>query len=412
MTSPSSDDFKFDPMSPEVMADPGPAYSELRARCPFHHHKSEVHDFYVTSRYDEIKRDVLSDNPVWSFRFGNAAKDTMGDVGVVTDNPFHKAFRAVLLPAFSVRALQVYEPQVEAIAKELIDAMLTHGEGDFHDEFALPLPARVMCLMLGLPQENYLTYKRWSDELQAMLFHDHVPGSQQAILNEILPYFSGQIAERRQKLADAGITEPGLEHLGTVLPNDAISRCILSKVEDRPLTEPEILNVCLGYMTGGQETTTNLICNLMWRLLEEPSRWEMLKANPHLIEGAIEESLRYDPPVLAHFRTSLCPVTMHGHDIPEHSKLMFNIAGANRDPEKFQDPESFRVDRPIAEARQHLSFGGGLHLCLGAPIARMEVKIAMKLLIERMPALRLKGTGERIHTWLYWGRKKLPMAWG
>ena len=86
MTSPSSTEFKFDPLSPETMADPGPAYSELRARCPFHHHKSEIHDFYVTSRYDEIKRDVLSDNPVWSFRFGNAAKDTMGDVGVVTDN--------------------------------------------------------------------------------------------------------------------------------------------------------------------------------------------------------------------------------------------------------------------------------------------------------------------------------------
>ena len=228
MTSPSVPPFKFDPLSPEALDNPGPAYSELRERCPFHHHRSDTHDFYVTSRYDEIKRDVLADNPVWSFKFGNAAKDTMSDVGIVTDPPFHKAFRAVLQPAFSARALQDYQADIEAIANELIDAMLTHGEGDFHDEFALPLPARVMCLMLGLPQDNYLTYKRWSDQLQAMLFHDHTPGSQEAILSEIFPYFSGLIAERRRQLADAGVTEPGIEHLGTVLSNDTISRCVVS----------------------------------------------------------------------------------------------------------------------------------------------------------------------------------------
>ena len=412
MTSPSVPQFEFDPLSPEVLDNPGPAYSELRERCPFHHHRSDTHDFYVTSRYDEIKREVLSDNPVWSFKFGNAAKDTMSDVGIVTDQPFHRAFRAVLQPGFSARALQRYTADIEAIATRLIDAMLTHREGDFHDEFGLPLPAKVMCLMLGLPLENYLQYKRWSDELQAMLFHDHNPGSQEEILREILPYFSSLIAERRRQLADAGIEEPGIEHLGTVLSDDYISRCVVSEVENRPLTDAEILNVCLAFLTGGQETTTNLICNLMWRLLEAPARWDTLKANPGLIETAIEESLRHDPPVLAHFRTSLCPVTMHGHELPEHSKLMFNIAGANRDPEKFQEPEAFRLDRPLAEARQHLSFGSGGHFCLGAPIARLEARIAMQLLIERLPHLRLAGPSERIHTWMYWGRKKLPVAWG
>lgn len=412
MTSASNPPFKFDPLGPETMANPGPAYSELAQKCPFHHHQSETHDFYVTSRYDEIKREVLADSPVWSFKFGNAAKDTISNVGFVTDNPFHKTFKAVLQPGFSQSALQGYMVKIEALANGLIDQMLTHGEGDFHDEFALPMPAKVMCLMLGLPLDNYLQYKRWSDELQAMLFHDATPGSHEKIVGEIVPYFMGLIEDRRRQLAEAGITQPGLEHLGTVLSDDYISRCVVSKVEDRPLTDGEILNVCMGFLTGGQETTTNLICNLTWRLLEVPERWEMLKANPELIDAAVEESLRHDPPVLAHFRTSLCPVTMHGHELPEHSKLMFNIAGANRDPEKFPDPESFRIDRPLSEARQHLSFGAGVHLCLGAPIARMEAKIAMRLMIERLPNLRLLGPGERIHTWLYWGRKKLPVAWG
>jgi cytochrome P450 len=394
------------------MANPGPAYSALRQQCPFHHHQSETHDFYVTSRYDEIKREVLADSPVWSFKFGNAAKDTISNVGFVTDNPFHKAFKAVLQPGFSASALENYKTKIETLANGLIDKMLTHTEGDFHDEFALPMPAKVMCLMLGLPLDNYLQYKRWSDELQAMLFHDTTPGSHEKIVGEIVPYFAGLIEERRRQLADAGITQPGVEHLGTVLSDDYISRSVVSQVEGRPLTDGEILNVCMGFLTGGQETTTNLLCNLTWRLLEVPERWEMLKANPELIDAAVEESLRHDPPVLAHFRTSLCPVTMHGHELPEHSKLMFNIAGANRDPEKFPDPESFRIDRPLAEARQHLSFGAGVHLCLGAPIARMEAKIAMRLMMERLPGLRLVGPGERIHTWLYWGRKKLPVAWG
>jgi cytochrome P450 len=142
-----------------------------------------------------------------------------------------------------------------------------------------------------------------------------------------------------------------------------------------------------------------------------PARWAALRENPGLVEGAIEESLRYDPPVLAHFRTSLCPVTMHGHELPEHAKLMFNITGANRDPEKFPDGEEFRIDRPLAQSRQHLSFGYGVHFCMGAPVARLEARIAVTRLLERMPGLRLVGRGERVRTWLYWGRTSLPVAW-
>jgi len=404
-------DVEFDPLSPQTLAEPGPAYSALRERCPFHHHRSELHDFYVTSRNDEIRRDVLADNPVWSFRYGNAAKDTMGDVGFVTDPPFHMAFRAALQPGLLPKAVQAYEAKIEAIASGLIEHMLELDGGDFTDLFAMPLPAQVMCLMLGLPLENHRIYKRWSDELQVQLFHEMKPGSHEELLREVVPFFMAQIGERRARLAAAGVTEPGPEHVGTVLGEDYIARAVVARVEGRLLTDPEVLNVCLGFLTGGQETTNNLIGNLVMRLLEVPERWQALRARPELIENAIEESLRYDPPVLAHFRTSLCPVAMHGHEIPEHAKLMFNIAGANRDPQKFPDPEAFRIDRPLAQVRQHLSFGHGVHFCMGAPIARMEARIGMRLLLERLPNPRLVGRGERVRTWLYWGRKSLPLAW-
>jgi cytochrome P450 len=399
----------FDPLSAQTLAEPGPAYSQLRERCPFHHHRSTVHDFYVTSAHDEIRREVLADNPVWSFKFGNAAKDTMSDVGFVTDPPFHMAFRGALQAGFSPRAMQAYVPHIEAIANELLDALPASGEADFIDAFAMPLPARVMCVMLGLPQAEYRRYKHWSDELQAQLFHETREHSFDELLGEILPSFSEQISRRRAMLAEA---EPKLELLGTVLPDDFISRCIVTQVDGRPMSHAEILNVCLAFLTGGQETTANLIGNLVWRLLEVPERWQALRADHSLIEAAIEESLRYDPPVLAHFRTSLCPVNVHGHELPEHAKLMFNITGANRDPAKFPEPESFRLDRPLAQVRQHLSFGAGVHFCMGAPIARLEARIAMRLLLERLPDLRLIGTGERIRTWMYWGRARLPVAWG
>jgi cytochrome P450 len=406
---------KFDPLSPETLANPGPAYSELRAACPFHHHVSEQHDFFVLSDYNEIKNSILQDNPVWTFRFGNAAKDSISDVGFKTDPPFHNAFRMAVLSGFAPRLLESYNERIHAIVNELIDKMLatgTTGSGDFFELFALPLPARMMCVMLGAPEENYLRYKEWADLLQFLIFHDPQPGSYEPILKEIYPHFGGLIGERRSKLREAGITEPDLSVLGKILPNDFLSRILVTKIEDRYMTDEEMLNVCLAFLTGGQETTASLIANLLWRLLEEPARWERLKAEPNLVESAIEESLRYDPPVLAHFRTSLCPVEMHGETVPEHGKLMFSIAGANRDPAVFADPEEFKIDRSLTDVKKHISFGSGVHFCIGSSMARLEAKIAFETIIRRLPNLRLEGESERIKTWMYWGRSKLPVAWG
>lgn len=404
-------DFHFDPLDHDTAADPGTSYSELRARCPFYKYDGEQFQFWITSHYDEIRRDILSDNPTWSFKYGNAAKDTISEVGFKTDPPFHNAFRMSMQPGLSAKAVQRYEPEAVAITNQLIDRMQGRGRAEFHDDFALPLPAQMMCVMLGTPRADYLQYKQWADELQMQLFHDPTPGSFEKVLTVILPHFSTLLAQRRRQLADAGISEPTLAHLGTVLSDDYLSRVLVAKVEGRYLTEAEMLNVCLAFLTGGQETTTNLIGNLLWRLLQQRSRWERLLAEPQLIDVAIEESLRYDPPVLAHFRTSLCPVTMHGEQLPERAKLMFNITGANRDPQKFSDAEEFSLDRPLNEAKQHLSFGFGVHFCMGAPIARMEARVALKLLLERLPKLRLDGPTERIESWMHWGRIKLPLAW-
>ncbi|KHK89215.1 hypothetical protein LK12_21995 [Novosphingobium malaysiense] len=199
--------------------------------------------------------------------------------------------------------------------------------------------------------------------------------------------------------------------MGEVVPDDFISRSVVSRLQGRRLTDMEIVNICTTFLTGGQETTTNMLSNMLWRLLERRELWEQLQADPSLSKIAVEESLRFDPPVLAHFRTSLHPVEMHGHQLPDHAKLMFSIAGANRDPERFSDPDTFRLDRKRSEVGKHLSFGDGIHFCMGAPVARLEGHIALAALIERFPKLRLDGESERIDTWMYWGRKSLPVRW-
>lgn len=410
-----TDAVRFDPFSPEAMADPGRAYGDLRAACPFHHRpaEGETPEFYILSDHAEIKNDILQGSEVWAFRFGNAMKDSISDVGFKTDGAFHAAFRMVVQRGLTPAAVRGWRPRIEAIVDERIDAMLAmpEGRGDFHALFALPLPARMMCLMLGAAEADYENYKRWSDTLQFLTFGDPQPGSYETVLQEIYPHFSALIDERRALLAAAGVDEPDLSHLGTILPDDFMSRGLVSTVEGRRLTQEEILNICLAFLTGGQETTTNLIGHMMRRLLEEPSRWEALKADPSLIEAAIEESLRYDPPVLAHFRTSVQPTTMHGHDIADHAKLMFSICGANRDPAVFENPDEFRLDRPVAEAKQHLSFGSGVHFCLGAPVARLEARITLEKLIKRMPNLKLLDVGERVRTWMYWGHTGIQMSW-
>lgn len=414
----TASDLAFDPLAPETVREPGPAYSELARQCPFYRYDGDEYQFYITSDYKEIREKILADNAkdlTWSFKWGDGPVDwdEFSDFGILTDPPFHRDYIQALRKGMTPSRLRFYRPEVEAIVDDLVGGLAAAPvrEGNFHDLFALPLPARTMCFMLGADQSMYRDYKRWGDELQSLLFNDKDPNAEKSLIAEILPHFMGLIEARRRTLVDAGIDDPTHEHWGSILPPDYISLGLVSRIEGRRFNDMELFQICTAFITGGQETTTSLLTNVVWRLLEVPERWEQLKANPDLVENAIEESLRFDPPINAHFRTSLCPVSMHGAELPEKSKLMFSMIGANRDPTMFDDPDSFRLDRPLNQSKRHLSFGYGVHFCLGAPIARLEAQIGLRALVERLPDLRLTGPTARINSWIYWGRRELPVAW-
>jgi cytochrome P450 len=209
-------------------------------------------------------------------------------------------------------------------------------------------------------------------------------------------------AEKRRVVARAG----------GEMPRDIISDIVAASLDDeRPITDAEMLSLLTQILVGGNETTTSLITNLLWRLLAERSLWEQVVADPSLVDIAVEESLRFDPPVLGLYRTTTCPVTMSGTEIAPEEKVHVLYASANRDPDVWENPDEFRLDRDLNRLRQHLSFGFGTHVCPGAALARTEARAALHKLISTVPTLRMAGEPERIETFLLWGKRTFPVTW-
>jgi cytochrome P450 len=254
--------------------------------------------------------------------------------------------------------------------------------------------------MLGVPEEMRETFKEWSDsQLQGMNGND--PEREAKARRAMSEYLLNQAEQRREIVRSGG-----------QLPNDIISEMVeASMAESEAISDAEMLSLLVQILVGGNETTTSLITNLLWRLLGDRELWEAVVADPTLVDVAVEESLRFDPPVLGLYRSTTCPVTMSGVEIPAEEKVMVMYASANRDPAVWDDPDTFRLDRDLNQLRRHLGFGFGIHVCPGAALARTEARIALQKLIVAMPNLRLDGEPERIETFLLWGKRTFPVAW-
>lgn len=399
----------YDPVSPETLADPMPAYAELRQGCPVHRFDGLDRPMYTFARREDVQS-VLTDPELWSNRFGPGiamGREVVGDLQRY-DPPVHETRRRFLRAPFLPRAVEANVPRVEALARSMIDAVRPRGKVELHDDYALPLPVQAFIDMMGVDAADAGNFKTWADDLTlGMTYPDRARDARRAMT----AYTQGEVAWRRAAVADADLA-PDADPVGSVVPDGLLSHLACHPLGDGTwMPDHEVAGMVSQLLVAGHETTTSLITNAVWRLLEDRSRWERLVAQPDLVPNVVEESLRFDPPVLGLCKTNNRAITRHGVDIEQDSKVMVLYASANRDEATFDRPDEFLVDRPLLESKRHLSFGWGTHFCLGAHLARLTGRVALAVLVEELPELRLDGETERVGAPFLWGRARLDVAW-
>jgi cytochrome P450 len=393
---------EFSLAAPSVMEDPFPAFAQLRATCPVHRDDSLGATMYSVTRAPDV-HEMLVNPQLWSNRkgpgVGYSAGSGRGDMQH-DDPPEHRQRRGFVRDWFTPPKVDLLEPDLRSLAESLVARMLASGRGDLYRDLALPLPVTSFCAIMGVDLGDREQFLAWADELVvSMAFPERGAAARRAVSE----FTRGEI-ERRRGLAASRAPLPSglLTHLAV----DAY-------VDGAPMPVDEEVNMANQLLIAGHETSTSLITNCVWRLLERrEERWERVVADPSLVPNAVEESLRFDPPVLGLCRTNNVDTSVAGVAIPADSKVLAVYASANRDPARFPDrPDEFVVDRPVLETRRHYSFSWGIHHCLGAHLARLTGRVAVESLVRAVPGLRLDGPPTRVPSPFLWGRKTLPVVW-
>ena len=404
--TPVADAPLFNPFSPEFLRNPYPSFELLRENQPLM--KTPL-GFWVAARYADVQM-ILKDR-----RFGKGFEERMkmrngDDVFdnpvyanmrtwmLVQDPPDHSRLRGLVSKAFTARRIEGLRPQIQTLVDELLDRVAPRGRMEFIKDFAYPLPVNVICDMLGIPPEDRSHFEFGSKISGRLIDPTPVSGEE---LQEIGNGFARQEAYFRDLFARRR-AEPQ-DDLTTVL--------VQAEEAGERLTEAELVGNVILLFGAGHETTVNLLGNGLLALLQNPNEYAKLRDNPDLVPGAIEEMLRFDSSVQMTGRTALEDVEVNGITIPKGDHIINLLGSANRDGAAFDAPESFRVDRKDVRP---MSFGGGIHFCLGAQLARVEADIAFRSLLARLPDLRLEQPDEPDWrpTFTLRGLTGLPIAWG
>ncbi len=367
------------PLDPNFIANPYPTYKQLRERDPYH--PSPLTGALVVSHYEDVDA-VLRNYKVFSNVRGPVGTRNRPNIGEQIENeltpsmlsldpPDHTRLRGLVSRAFTPRQVAKMEDHIRDTAQSLLDEVEGQNEFDLMSNLAALLPTVVIAEMIGVPIEDRQQFKDWSDKFARVL----EPNLNEMELGEVFTtaqlfdeYFKGIVAEHREEPKD-----------------DLVSRLIEAEEEGDRLSEEEMIVTLRLLLVAGNETTTNLIGNGLKALLEHPEQLELLRQRPELIDNAIEELLRYDSPVQVDGRITLDEFEMDRHTLKPGRPVSLLIGGANRDPQEFSDPETLDITR---EDAGNISFGRGIHHCLGAPLARLEGKIAFEALIERFDDIR------------------------
>ena len=366
--------------SPDQRQQPYAFYARMRRDRPVA--DDATSNLWAVYRYDDVKR-VLTDYRTFSSdrariehpAFTENDRQLRGNSLIGTDPPRHRQLRDLVSRAFTPRAVANLEPRIGAIANDLLDQALQSDCFDLVRDFSDPLPVIVIAEMLGIPTEDRAIFKRWSDDLigESEGFSDGETregmARRRSSLAEMDRYFCQIIARRRQQPRD-----------------DLITGLVQAEIDGRRLSDDELLAFCTLLLVAGNVTTTNLIGSAVLCLIEHRDQFDRLRADPALLPSAIEEVLRFEPPAQAIVRVTAAETSIGGKSIGKGAMVAGFIGSANRDEAVFANPDTFDVAR---SPNPHLSFGAGIHFCLGAPLARLESRVALRCLLDRTTDLEL-----------------------
>jgi cytochrome P450 len=368
-------------LDPEVLANPYPLYHRLRSEDPVHWDPF-LHAWVVTRYADVVTvfQRFSADRtptPEQLSAIGLSMLTPLAQLMVrqmlFLDPPAHSRTRGLASRAFTPRRVEVLRSHIQDITDSLLDAVQTQGHLDVIADLGVPLPAIVIEELLGVPTSDRQQLTKWSTDFAEVLGNfQHNPDHAQQVLhtvNEMVEYFQAAVREHR--------AHPG---------DDLISAFVTAEIDGDRLTDDEIVANTIVTMVGGQETTTNLIGNGVLTLLRHPDELEMLKADPTLVPSAVEELLRYESPSQHTARLAPDDVELGGKLIRKRQAAIAVMGAANRDPERFPDPDRLDLRR---QDNRHVAFAWASHFCFGAPLARIEGQITFETLLRRMPNLKL-----------------------
>jgi cytochrome P450 len=360
-------DVAFDHHSAEFAADPWPILAELRARCPVAH-SSTYGGFWVLTRYDDIRR-VASDDETFSsaetILIPPKKNVNQKSIPIEMDPPEFLEFRRVLHPMFSQAAVERLTPVIERFAHHCIDEIIEHGELDFVHDLADPLPAMTTLHKLGLPVEDW---RMFAEPLHKTVFLRQDNPLRANVLTEL-----GQVAEVIRAAIAARRQTPR---------DDMISYLVRSEAFGEPVTDYAAFEMIMLTLQGGLDTTGSAISNALLHLDRDRDHRRCLIEDPGLLPDAVEELLRFEAPQMALARTAKRDVTIGGRQIRAGERILLVWGSGNRDADAFDDPDDVVLDR---SPNRHMTFGLGAHRCLGSTLARRQIFVALRAVLQRMP---------------------------
>jgi cytochrome P450 len=388
-------------------------YLQMRRLYPVVY--DERNNIWGVFRYDDVQTILgdyrtfssapqTSDSPISSSNDRDAAPFQRPSL-LQSDPPYHRTLRGVIASAFTPMMIAKLQPHIENIAHEMLNEVIAKGSMDLIDDLAYPLPVTIIAELLGVPIEDHNLFRGWADTIVTStggdITDDHGTSNNIVqMINEIDSYFSGIVEERHRSPRE-----------------DLITNLIKAQAEGRHLFREEILTFCRLLLLAGHVTTVNLIGNTILSLLQNQTEFRLLQNDHNLIPSTIEETLRYRSPVQAVIRIVSKDTNLGGQTIQSGQRVIVWLGSANHDESVFADPERFDITRSNSQHQAHVGFGHGIHFCLGAPLARLEGQVVLRVILQRLKDLNLdaddRGKGNKnlipLESVLFHGVTHLPL---